>query len=582
MFIDTVKNRRWSPTILIRESKWIDGKTQKITLANLTKLPQPVIDGIRILLKGGIAVDSVEDAFTIVSNTPHGHVAAVLGIMEKLNIPSLIAPNNSRFRRLVLGMIAVRVLEQSNLATSTILDVASNASTLNDELALNRVDQDDLYRAMGKLVKRKTAIERRLAKRHLTESGMVLCDVAGSYMDDKKSEITSSEYDRDRKTGTEQIAIGLMTAPDGCPVSVDVFSDNTGDGKFLSTQVDKIQKTFELKHMVLVGGREILKQKHIQEEVMPAGLDWITSMKKSQIRKIVEQENIQMSLFDDQDLVEVRSHLYSEERLLLYRNPLQADKGKRQREEFLARTEEALDEIVQATRRKAQRLEDQGAIGVRVGSVVGKHKMWKFFTLDIRHGHFSYIRNTEAIAQAERLDGMYAIRSSMKEGPEPEELVANYKRLSMVEFASRTMNRLSHHACPTYHRKKDRMIAHVFLCMLAYYVEYHLRRELAPMLYAEDDPAKKKVQRENIVEWAGSLPKAKGEVQTRQREQDEKVMDFLSLMDELAGLCRLVVRPKTGANAEKEVIMLETVSKTQQKAFEILGVDARKPFMSKK
>ena len=583
MFVDVVKNRRWAPTILIRESKWIDGKSKKITLANLTKLPQPVIDGIRILLKGGTAIDSIKTAFTVVENKPHGHFAAVLGIMKQLKIPNLIASKNSRFRRLVLGMIAARVLmPQSKLATSTMLDKDSHANTLNRELALKRVDQDDLYEAMDQLLEHKTAIECRLAKRHLTEGGMVLYDVTSSYVEGKKNELAAFGFNKDKKRGTEQIVIGLMTDPEGCPVSVEVFPGNTADVKTLSTQVAKIQKTFGLQHMVLVGDRGILKQKQIQEEVMPVGLDWITAMQKSQIRDVVEQKNLQMSLFDEQDLVEVCSDLYPEDRLILCRNPLQADKSKRTREALLTKTEEALDEIVKATKREKRRLKDEGKIGVRVGRVLGRHKTTKFFTLDIREEHFSYTRNAEAIEKAERLDGMYAIRSSLKEGPPPEDLVADYKRLSTVEIAFRTMKTISLHVHPIYHRNKNRVIAHVFLCMLAYYVEYHLRRKLAPMLFADDDLEGKKAQRKTAVEPSKPSPGAKKKARTKHNEKGEKVMSFASLMTELAGLCRMVIHPKTGAHTEEEVFILETISKTQHKALELLGVKPHEPFMPKK
>ena len=573
MFVDKIPNRNSNPTWLIRESKWVNGKSVKTTLANITKLPMEIIEGLRILLAGGKAVKSVKDAFTIRSNTPHGHVAAVLGIMKQLRLPELIAPKNSRFRRLVLGMIAARVIRPaSKLATSAMLDVRTAASTLNEELGLKCVDEEDLYEAMDQLVKHKTSIEQRLAKRHLKEGGLVLYDVTSSYVEGQKNEFAAYGYNRDKKRGKQQIVIGLMTDPEGCPVSVEVFPGNTADVSTLSAQVKKLQQTFGLKQVVLVGDRGILQQKQIQEELIPVGLDWITAMKKNEIRAVVEQEPVQMSLFDEQDVMEIHSDLYPADRLVLCRNPLQAEKSKRQREELLIKTEEALDKIVAATKREQRRLKCKGKIGVRVGRVIGKYKVRKFFTLEIEKEHFAYERNAVAITKAERLDGLYAIRSSLKQKPEATELVANYKRLSTVEQAFRTMKTISLRVRPIHHRKKNRVIAHVFLCMLAYYVEYHLRRRLAPMLFAEDDPAGKAAQRKNAVEPAKPSPQAKKKARTKRNYEGEKVMSFAEVMDELAGLCRLVAVPKISVDQTPEVIMVEKISPTQQRALKLLGI----------
>ena len=573
MFVDRIPNRNSNPTWLIRESKRVGGKVVKTTILNITKLPQDVIQGIRILLKGGTAVKSIKDAFNICSNTPHGHVAAVLGSMKQLNIPELIGSKNSRFRRLVLGMIAARVMQPaSKLATSTMIDAETASSTLNEELALKRVDEDDLYDAMDQLFKRKTDIECRLAKRHLTEGGMVLYDVTSSYVEGKKNELAAFGYNRDKKRGKKQIVIGLMTNQDGCPVSVEVFPGDTADTSTLSAQVSKIQQTFGLKHVVLVGDRGILKQKQIREEIMPVGLDWITAMKKSEIRKVVEQENVQMSLFDEQNLMEICSDLYPEDRLVLCRNPLQAQKSKKQREELLVKTEKLLDNIVEATQRESRTLTCEGQIGVRVGKVIGKYKMRKFFTIDIQEGHFSYTRNAAAIQKAEQLDGLYAIRSSLKNEPDAEELVADYKRLSSVEIAFRTLKNISLRVRPIHHRNRKRVIAHVFLCMLSYYVEYHLRRKLAPVLFAEDDPIGKQAQRKDAVEPSKPSPQAKKKARTKRTATGDKAMSFAGLMEELSKLSRLTVIPKISTDPAHKVVMVEGITPTQKQAFKLLGI----------
>ena len=572
MYVAKIPNRNSNPTWLIRESKRVNGKIVKTTLANITKLPSAVIEGLRILLAGGTAVKSIQEVFTIRSNTPHGHVAAVLGIMKQLRLPELIAPKNSRFRRLALGMIAARVIKPaSKLATSSMLDVRTAASTLNEELRLKCVDEEDLYHAMDQLVKHKTSIEQRLASRHLREGGMVLYDVTSSYVEGQKNELAEFGYNRDKKRGKQQIVIGLMTDPDGCPVSVEVFPGNTADVSTLSTQVAKLQQTFGLQQVVLVGDRGILQQKQIQEELIPVGLDWITAMKKNEIRAVVEQEQVQMSLFDEQDVMELHSDLYPSDRLVLCRNPLQAEKSRRQREALLLKTENALDKIVAATKREQRRLKCKGTIGVRVGKVIGKYKVGKFFTLEIEEEHFAYERNQAGITKAERLDGLYAIRSSLKQEPEAAVLVADYKRLSAVEQAFRTLKTISLRVRPIHHRKKNRVIAHVFLCMLAYYVEYHLRRKLAPILFAEDDPAGKAAQRKNAVEPAKPSPKAKKKARTKRTNEDEKVMSFAQVMEELSGLCRLVVVPKISTDPSDEVVMMETISPTQHRVFKLLG-----------
>ncbi len=448
------------------------------------------------------------------------------------------------------------------------LDVDTASTTLNEELGLKRVDEDDLYDAMDELYKRKADIECRLAKRHLKEGSLVLYDVTSSYVEGEQNEWAAYGYNRDKKRGKKQIVFGLMTDSEGCPA--EVFRGNTADTGTLRSQVEKIQNTFELKQVVLVGDRGILKQKQIQEEVLPVGLDWITAMRKSEIREVVEQEGIQMSLFDEQDLVEVCCDLYPKDRLVLCRNPLQAAKSQQTREALLAKTQKELDKIVAATRQC--RLKDAGKIGVRAGKVFEKNKTGKYFNLEIREGHFSYTRNDEAIQKAERLDGLYAIRSSLKSGPDAAELVTNYKRLSTVEMAFRTMKSMSLQVRPIHHRTQDRVVAHVFLCMLAYYVEYHLRRALAPMLFAEDDLEARRTQREHVVGPSKPSESAKKKATIKRTATGERVRNFEGLMEELSTVCRLMVKPKIGTRKAPEVVMIKKITPTQKEAFKLLNI----------
>ena len=396
-------------------------------------------------------------------------------------------------------------------------------------------------------------------------------------------------HNRDGKKGKKQVVYGLMTDSEGHPVSVEIFQGNTKDTETLGTQITKIQETFGLKRVILVGDRGILQQKQIVEEVLPVGLDWITGMQKKEIRavidheenkkkeelqgeirEIVEPQEVQLSLLDEQNLLEVHSDLYPDERLVLCRNPLQAAKSQRTRDALLVKVEAKLDRIVQSVHGKPRRLKDKGKIGVRVGKVFQKYKMRKFFTWEIEEGHFSYTRNAEAIQRAERLDGVYAIRSSLKR--EAEELVTDYKRLSSVEWAFRTMKSMSLQVRPIHHRKQERVVAHIFLCMLAYYVEYHLRKKLAPMLFSEEDPEGKRAERKSIVEPARPSAKATKKARTKRTADGGKAMSYQAVMEELSGLCRLTGISKIKTDKIHKTILMEGHTSTQRRAFKLLGI----------
>ena len=573
MYLARIPNRNSNPTWLIRETRWIDGKSVKFTLANVTKLPPDVREDFRKVLNGETPIADIKNACDIKSNKPHGHVAAVLHVMQDLGIAELLGPKNTRNRRVLLGAIAARVLKpRSKLSTSSFLDAQTASTTLNEELRLKRVNADDLYKAMDELVQRKPDVECALAKRHLDEGAMVLYDVTSSYVEGKKNEWAEYGYNRDGKKSKKQVVIGLMTDQEGCPISLEVFRGNTKDTATLRTQITKIRESFGMQKVVMVGDRGILQNDELNKEIIPVGLDWITGMRRSEIQSVVDQTNFQMSLFDEQDLVEIHCDLYPKDKLVLCRNPLQAEKSKHQREKLIAKTETALDRIVAATQRESRPLTDAAEIGARKERVLQKYKMRKYFTLKIEEGHFSYTRNEEAIQKAERLDGIYAIRSSLQEQPK-EELVSNYKRLSLVEIAFRTLKTFSLRIRPIHHRKKERVVAHAFLCMLAYYVEYHMRKKLAPMLLAEDDPEGKQTQRSTPVEPAQPSPSKKKKARTKKTETGQKAMSFVDLMEHLSGLCRITAVPKVLKDKGKEVILIENVSATQKEAFRLLGTE---------
>ena len=325
------------------------------------------------------------------------------------------------------------------------------------------------------------AIERRLARRHLSENTLVLC--TSSYVEGDSIELASYGYNRDGKKGKQ--VFGLVTDLHGYRAAVEVFSGNTADPQTRSAQVTKLRTTFGFSHGVLVGDRGLLTPARLREDLRPAGLDWITALRKGAIRRLVAHDSLRL---DTQDRVEVRSDLYPDERIILCRNPVRAEKSARDREALLARTEEALQKIVQATQRKRRPLQTEKEISLRVGRVIGRYKMAKHLTLDIREEHFQYARNEVSIQAEAALDGVYALRTSLEDTPDSTDVVAHYKRLSKVETAFRALKSVSLRVRPIHHRKASRVTGHVFLCMLACYVEYHLRKRLAPLLFAEDDP----------------------------------------------------------------------------------------------
>ena len=573
MYVAMVPNRNSKPTILIRKGVRIGpNQVKKITLANISKLPMEIVLKFRAVLRGAAVVEKPEDAFKSVSNKPHGHVAAVLGVMRKLGFPKLIDSKNSRLRRLVMGLIAARVLKPSTkLATRTALDAHTSGDTLNEELDLKRVDSDDLYEAMDYLMERKPAIERHLARRHLKEGSIVLCDVTSSYVEGEHNELAAFGYNRDGKKGKKQIVFGLLTDKAGCPVAVEVFKGNTADPTTVASQVAKLQQRFKLKQVVRVGDRGLLTHARIREDLIPHGIDWISALKRDQMRQVVEQENVQLDLFDERNLMELRSDLYPHERLVLCRNPVQAQKSRQQRQELLEKTEEALKEVVTAVERKCRPVRGIADISMRAGQALGRFKMKKHFTFKISDDHFSFTLDEASVKSAEALDGLYVIRTSLKEAPRAAEVVRHYKRLAAVERAFRTLKSVSLKVRPIHHRRKHRVICHVFLCMLAYYVEYHLRKKWAPLLFVDEDP----VQREDAVKPAKRSPEAEKKARTQRTADGHRAMSYACLMDHLSGLCRNMVEPVFAQSQKNRFTLMAEPTPTQQKAFELLNIKVR-------
>jgi hypothetical protein len=568
MFIDFVPNRGSPPAVLLRES-WREGKkTKKRTVGNLSTLPPEQIEMIRRVLQGERLL-SADDALEIERSRPHGHVAAVLGTAHKLGLEGLLATRPSRERTLALGIILARVIEpRSKLAMARSFDPQTAEDTLAEELRVGAADADELYAAMDWLLAHQATIESKLAKRHLTDGGLVLVDVSSSYFEGRKCPLAHFGHSRDHRGDRPQIVYALITDSRGCPVAVEVFEGNTSDPKTLTAQIEKLRGRFGLSQLVWVGDRGLLTQARLRQELRPSGLDWITALRAPQIQALFARGDLQLSLFDEQDLAEITSDALPGERLIACRNPLLAQDRARKREELLQATEAELDKIVAAVRRQKRALRGTQKIALRVGRVLGRFKMAKHFTLEITDEHFGYARDAAHIAREAALDGIYVIRTSVPaEKLGASEAVSHYKSLSNVERAFRTMKGLDLEIRPIHHRLADRVRAHVLACMLSYYVEWHLRQALAPLLFQDEDPAAGRARRRSVVAPAQRSEAAEQKAQRRQTADGLPTQSFHSLMRHLASLTRNRVRL-----AALSFERLASPTPVQARAFELLGV----------
>jgi hypothetical protein len=572
MFIERVPNRTSPPAILIRES-FREGRTvRKRTLANISKLPEPMITAIGQLLKGAEIAAPLKDTFEIRRALPHGAVAAVLGTMRKCGLDTLLkarSEDDQRSAAIVRALIVNRVIAPgSKLAFWRALDPETANSSLARACGLENVSEREVYAALDWLLAQQPRIETALAKRHLKGGTLVLYDVSSSYLEGRCCELAQQGYSRDHRPDRPQIVYGLLCAADGTPVAIEVFDGNTSDPKTMTAQVKKLKTRFKLASVVLVGDRGMITSARITEDLKPAGLDWISCLRAPQIRELASGP-LQLSLFDERDLAEISApEHFPGERLIACRNPLLADERARKRNALLEATERDLKRIAEAVRR-APKKHTAAVTGLKVGAVIDKHKMAKHFVLDIRDGHFSFRRNDEGIAAEAALDGIYVIRTSVPEDQlSAEDTVSAYKSLAQVERAFRTMKGVDLQIRPIHHWLSNRVRAHVFLCMLAYYVEFHMRRALTPMLFTEHAPEAR--ERKSAVAPAQVSP-ATIEKRTRRRSADGQAV--LAWPDLLAHLATLtlndVVLPMKGTAT---FAMLARPTALQEKAFALLGL----------
>ena len=561
-------------THLLRRTFREDGKVKHETLGNISHLPDPVIDLIRRALKGETFVNP-EQAFDCVRSLPHGHVAAVLGTLKQLGLHTLIARGASRLRDLVLALVVARVVDaRSKLATARGLAPESAVSSLGEVLGLGDVDPHELYAALDWLVERQAAIEQRLAERHLQEHTLVLYDLTSSYVEGTHCPLAQRGHSRDGKPGTLQIVFGLLCTAEGCPVAVEVFEGSTSDPMTVASQVAKIRERFGVQQLVLVGDRGMLTAARIREDLQGVdGLRWITTLRAPTIRKLVNAGAVTPSLFDERDLAEITSEEFPGERLIVCRNPLLAAERQRKRQELLAATERDLAPIAAATRRENQPLRGAAAIGVRVGKVINRYKMAKHFVTEITDDRFTFCRNEEKIATEKQLDGIYIVRSNV----EPErfdavETVRAYKDLSKVERAFRCFKSVDLKVRPLHHRRADRVRAHVLLCMLAYYVEWHMRQKLAPLLFDDHDPQAGQQRRRSVVAPAKRSPAALAKASRKRTADDLPVHSFRTLLTDLG---TLTVNTLQVADTGARFPLQTQPTEVQQRCFELLGVSPR-------
>ena len=572
MYIETVPNRASPPAILLRESWRKDGKVHKRTLLNLTHWDPGHVEGLRTVLKGGTVIPPGQDAIRIERSLPHGHVAAVLGTARRIGLDTLLGPEGNRCRDLVLALLVSRILDPaSKLATARRLSPDTASSSLGEMLGLGEVDEDELYAALDWLQERQPAIETALAKRHLQGGTLVLYDVSSSYLEGRCCPLAARGYSRDGKLGKLQITYGLLCAPDGCPVAIEVFEGNTGDPATLATQIDKLKQRFRLEHVVLVGDRGMITEARISEDLRPAGLDWITALRAPAIQALVASGRLQMTLFDERNMASITSPDYPNERLIVCRNPDLAAERQRKRIELLDATARDLARIQAAVSRQRNPLRGSAEIALKVGAVLDQHKMAKHFALDIADASFHFTRQQDVIDAEAATDGLYVVRTSLEANRLDEvTTVRSYKSLALVERAFRCLKSVDLQLRPVRHWLPERVRAHVFLCMLGYYLEWHLRQRLAPMLFHDTDRNAAEAQRNGPVAKAERSPAAIAKQTTGVTPDGLPVHSFSSLLADLATLARNTVT--TAINPHRPFTLLTRPTPIQQKALDLLGL----------
>jgi transposase len=563
MHIHIIPNRGSAPTVLLRESHREGAKVGKRTLANLSGLSAVQVDAIRAILRGE-DLCPVAQCFEVTASRAHGHVQAVASAMQRLGFASLVASKSCRERDLVLAMVAARILAPSTkLATTRWW----HSTTLAEEFGVADADEDDLYAAMDWLLERQDAIQKKLAARHLETGGLVLYDLSSSYFEGETCPLAKRGYNRDGKHGMLQVNYGLLTDPRGCPVAISVHPGNTSDSTTFLPEVRRLREDFHLDKMVMVGDRGMISQKAIDEMRDTDGIGWITALKSVSIRALVEEGQLQLDLFDERNLLELSSPDFPGERLVACRNPQLAKLRSHKRQELLAATEVNLEKIQITV--AAGKLAGQDKIGVRVGKVINQYKVAKHFELTIENAAFSFRRKRDSIDAEAALDGLYIIRTSVPEARmDAADCVRNYKSLANVERAFRSLKTIDLKVRPIHHRLENRVRSHIFLCMLAYYVEWHLRDAWRELMFADTDQQAKLTR--DPVAPAKRSQAALSKIASKQLDDTTPVHCFHTLLTELATIVRNTCRaPSAGAEASSFDVFTNPNAK-QSRALELV------------
>jgi Transposase DDE domain len=575
MHIAKVPNRNARPSYLLRETYREDGKVKNRTLANLSKLPVERIETLRAALRGDPLAPIGEAGFEIRRSLPHGHVLAALATARRIGLDDLLPRRAAQRRRdLALALIVARLLDPAaKLATARMLDSETASHSLGETIGLGSVSAREIYATLDWLGSEQTFIENQLARRHLKNGALVLYDVTSTYLEGRCCPLARHGYSRDSRGDRPQLVIGLLCAADGCPVAVEVFEGNTADPATVAAQITKLKQRFRLRHVVLVGDRGMLTSARIEQTLRPAGLDWITALRGPAIQQLAQAGTLQFSLFDTRDMAEISSPDYPGERLMVCKNPLLAAERQRKRDELLALTEADLRKIQARVTREKNPLHGAGEIGKAVGVVLNKRKMAKHFEQIITDHSLDFTRKTETIAEEARLDGFYVLRTSLPaEQIDAAGTVRAYKSLAQVERAFRCMKTVDLELRPVFHWTAPRVCAHVLLCMLAYYLEWHMRQTLAPMLFDDHNRAAAEAGRTSPVAKAKVSKAAQRKASTQRVDvgggESHPVHSFRTLLDDLATLTRNTVC----FGGQKTLTVPSTPTPIQRRALSLLGV----------
>lgn len=571
MYITTIANRNSPPAVLLRESYREQGKVKSRTLANLSQWPPAKIDALRRVLADEPMQPAATQRFAIERSLAYGHVAAALGTLRQIGLDQRLPRRPDRMAKLILALIVARVVEPAaKLATARQLSDATASHALGALLGLGEVDADELYQALDHLQAAQQDIEQALAKRHLTDGVLVLYDVSSSYLEGEHCELAQRGYSRDHRPDRPQIVYGLLCNQSGCPVAVEVFEGNTADPMTLASQITKLRTRFKLSRIVLVGDRGMITDARLEADVKPAGLDWITALRAPSIRDLAAEDGpLQLSLFDQRDMAEITADDYPGERLVVCRNPDLAVRRSRKRQDLLEATERLLAAVTARLRSKRRPLRGAAKIGIAVGAVLNKHKMAKHFDVAIGNTTLAWSRKEDAIAAEAALDGFYVIRTNLPAAVcSTEQVVLAYKGLSQVERAFRSLKTTDLDIRPIHHRRARRVRGHVLLCMLAYYVIWHMQQALAPMLFTDHDKRTAARLRTSPVAAARVSPAARAKAATRRTADGQPVHSFATLVADLANLTRNTVR----FNDALPVAVLSRPTPVQQQAFQLLGL----------